>query len=136
MHTSSGYFAVESSKKIHFDVQRLSRLTTANILTFDIATVNSGGNMNISSGLFTAPVPGNYHFNFFGPKATTFTLTDKGFRWHTQTATNSTGNFFISTYSVRMIRGDTANVHTFSPELAPNSPPIRFSGWLVEDKIH
>ena len=127
---------IESSKKVHFDVQRLSRLTTGSTMTFDIATVNAGANMNISSGLFTAPVPGNYHFTFFGPKNTMFMLTNDGFRWQTQTATNSIGNFFVSNYSVRMIRGDTANVYPTNLELAPNSPPIRFSGWLVEDKIH
>ena len=43
--------AVVSSKKVHFDVQRLSRLTTGSTMTFDIATVNAGANMNISSGI-------------------------------------------------------------------------------------
>ena len=128
--------AVVSSKKVHFDVQRLSRLTTGSTMTFDIATVNAGANMNISSGIFTAPVPGNYHFTYFGPKAIMFKLNNQGLFWQSQTATNSIGNFFVSNYSVRMIRGDTANVYPTNLELAPNSPPIRVSGWLVEDKIH
>lgn len=55
------------SKPTYFSVQRTSPFTTVNTsIPFDTASVNVGGAMDLTTGVFTAPVPGIYSFSFKG----------------------------------------------------------------------
>ena len=52
---------------VHFYVQRNSNFnTTGTPIRFDLALVNDGNAMNLTSGIFTAPRPGIYFFSFTG----------------------------------------------------------------------
>ncbi len=61
-----GYVDVKSAP-VHFYVQRNSSFnTTGTPIPFDLALVNEGNAMNLTSGIFTAPRPGIYFFSFAG----------------------------------------------------------------------
>ncbi len=59
-----GYADVKSTP-VHFYVQRNSDFnTTKTRIPFDLARVNEGNAMDLTSGKFTAPAPGIYFFSF------------------------------------------------------------------------
>jgi hypothetical protein len=61
-----GYADVKSAP-VYFYVQRNSSFRTEDTpIPFDLARVNEGNAMNLTSGKFTAPRPGIYFFSFVG----------------------------------------------------------------------
>ena len=57
------------TKSVHFYVQRNSSFSNEEtIISFEFARLNEGEAMNLTSGTFTAPVPGIYHFEFSAQK--------------------------------------------------------------------
>nr|CAH0101839.1 unnamed protein product [Daphnia galeata] len=61
-----GYNDVKSAP-VHFYVQRNRQFSTYQTpIPFDLAVVNEGNAMNLTSGIFTAPRPGIYFFSFTG----------------------------------------------------------------------
>jgi hypothetical protein len=61
-----GYADVKT-ESVHFYVQRNSNFNTKGTpIPFDLARVNEGNAMNLTSGKFTAPRPGIYFFSFTG----------------------------------------------------------------------
>ncbi|KZS14837.1 Contactin associated protein 1-like protein [Daphnia magna] len=61
-----GYADVKSTH-VYFYVQRSQRFTTVNAsIPFDVATLNVGNGMNVTTGIFTAPRAGTYFFCFTG----------------------------------------------------------------------
>ena len=54
------------STPVHFYVQRNSAFTGVTPIPFDLARVNEGNAMNLTSGKFTAPRTGIYFFSFTG----------------------------------------------------------------------
>ncbi len=60
-------YADVKSTPVHFYVQRNSSFTTPSTpIPFELARVNEGNAMNLTSGIFTAPRPGIYFFSFTG----------------------------------------------------------------------
>jgi hypothetical protein len=61
-------FADVKSAPVHFYVQRnsSSRNSEKTPIPFDLARVNEGKAMDLTSGIFTAPRPGIYFFSFTG----------------------------------------------------------------------
>ncbi len=61
-----GYVDVKSAH-VHFHVQRNSPFyTTGTPIPFELALVNEGNAMDLTTGKFTAPQPGIYVFSFTG----------------------------------------------------------------------
>ena len=61
-----GFVDVKSAP-VHFFVQRNSTFNTTNTpIPYDLAVVNEGNAMDLTSGKFTAPRPGMYSFSFTG----------------------------------------------------------------------
>ncbi len=54
---------------IHFYVKRNSYFNSAgSVIPFQLARLNEGDAFDLTSGIFTAPVPGVYHFQISGLK--------------------------------------------------------------------
>jgi hypothetical protein len=61
-----GYDDVKSAP-VYFYVQRNSPFNTINVpISFQVSRLNIGNAMDLSTGKFTAPVPGTYFFSFTG----------------------------------------------------------------------
>ncbi|XP_046456949.1 uncharacterized protein LOC124204010 isoform X3 [Daphnia pulex] len=72
-----GYSDVKSAP-VHFHVTRNSSFNeTFTPILFDLAVVNEGNAMDLTSGIFTAPRPGMYSFSFAGVAH----LTSSSFAW-------------------------------------------------------
>jgi len=54
------------SSFVHFFVVRTTNWSIAGTMPFEKEYLNLGGGMNLASGVFTAPKPGIYAFNFVG----------------------------------------------------------------------
>ena len=62
--TSLGNIDVKT-KSVHFYVQRDKPFSTPNVvIPFELERLNVGGAMNLTTGIFTVPVAGIYHFEF------------------------------------------------------------------------
>jgi hypothetical protein len=60
-----GYVDVKSTP-VYFYVQRESSFSSSGPIPFELARVNEGNAMDLTSGKFTAPRPGIYFFSFAG----------------------------------------------------------------------
>lgn len=62
-----GYLIDRQSFPIYVNVQMKNRFSTQrSTIPFDVEKLNVGGAMNLTSGTFTAPKPGIYHFPLAG----------------------------------------------------------------------
>ncbi len=105
---------------IHFFVQRKTPLNIGGVVTFEIEKLNVGGAMEFSTGIFTTPRTGIYHFTFSGirdkdPEDTYVELyrtvgsqTDKiVVAYADHSATYGALGF---TATIRLLKGDIINV--------------------------
>ena len=73
-------------------------MSTDSVVTFQVKQLNIGNAMNIETGVFTAPVPGIYHFAFKGIKdGSTMVPLSVFLRLNgvVVASTNAPGNFLI-----------------------------------------
>lgn len=78
----NGFLANSSDNGTLFNINTSGKITTPKVpafnvyssfvstqsgnLTYNATNSNNGGHMNLGTGLFTAPVSGYYHFNYYG----------------------------------------------------------------------
>ena len=118
-------------------------------IPFAFGRLNEGETMNLASGIFTAPVPGIYHFEFSGIKDKSSPLLFIELRLNDATVgighTEQTadGKESIDTVSLsaslRLKANDRVNLYNSgSGVLLDNKYPnhyTHFTGWLVEEDL-
>jgi len=124
-------------------VQRESSFGSPGVTPFQSASLNEGGAMNVTSGVFTTPVAGIYHFEFSGLKSPSSTYLHVNLQVNgasVATADTNPGvtgaNDSVSlTASLRLKANDTVNLHNWkNGVLFDNGGHLNnFAGWLVEE---
>jgi len=133
------------TKTVHFYVQRNSDFDDNAVIPFDVAPVNEGDAFDLSSGIFTVPVPGIYHFDFSALKSYTATYLGIYLQVNgvevggagTQQSNTGSYNVISLSASLRLAAGDRVNLYNvYSGVLVDTSDHYtHFSGWLVEEDL-
>jgi hypothetical protein len=147
-----GYADVKSAP-VHFYVQRNSPFKTENTpIPFDLAVVNEGNAMNLTSGKFTAPRPGIYFFSFAGT-ARLYSSSSVNFysrlylNGHRIGASNVQENNgpvdqwspFTLQSTLNLKKGDRVWVQirgSFSSLYDDSDHLTHFTGFMLEEEIH
>jgi len=134
-------------------VQRNSSFSgwgSSGIIPFDLARLNAGGAMNVSSGVFTVPVPGIYHFEFsavsdFPGDFSAVYLQVNGqsvaasYSTHANQSPTGTGDCLSLTSYLRLKSNDRVNMYNYAGTLYDYEPYgnhfTQFNGWLVEQDL-
>ncbi len=136
------------TKTVHFYVQRNNTFSMPGaVIPFERARLNEGGAFNLASGIFTVPVTGIYHFEFFAMKhnagdylfiylqvnganvGCAYTgYADSGSKTHDVVSLSS---------SLRLAAGDRVNLlnNYFGMMFDNSNHHTHFTGWLVEEEL-
>ena len=146
MQESIGILDVKT-KDVHFYVQRNSSFSKRHsVIPFELAWLNKGLAMNLTSGIFTAPVNGIYHFQFSGVKAESSDFLEIFIQVngvnvglaYTEDTNHTKAAFGISlTSSLRLKVNDRVNLIKYkSGTLYDDIQHLtHFTGWLVDEEL-
>jgi len=132
------------TKGVQFYVQRNTSFGTSGVIPFDLDPVNEGEAMDLSSGVFTAPVHGIYHFSFAGVKD--FSSYNLGVHLLVNGGNVAVANgnpqrtggleSISLTASLRLKTGDKVHLWLTVGMLYDDvSHFTHFTGWLVEEEL-
>lgn len=132
------------TKTIHFYVQRNTSFTAGGRISFEFERLNEGGSMNSITGVFTALVPGIYHFEFSGLKEQIVPFLSV----YLQVNGANVGKAYISSSvgnrdslsiqaSLRLKVNDKVNLFNEEGRFydSPNHL-THFAGWLVDEDLN
>jgi len=115
------------------------------VIPFELARLNEGDAMNLDTGIFTAPVPGIYHFEFSGIKEyystnlNVFLQVNGENVGNAYTQPSNTGNLESLSLSVslRLKANDKVNLYNYGSGVLFDdiNHNTHFTGWLVEEDL-
>lgn len=134
------------TKSVHFFVQRKTSFQMDGVIPFRVERLNLGEAMNLTSGVFTVPLNGTYHFQFSGIKKWSSEEMYIGLQVNGKgvgTGLSNDGQSKLAyspvslTASLRLKAGDRVNLLKSKGELydAPTAFYSHFTGWLVEEDM-
>lgn len=137
------------TKSIHFYVQRSTNFGVSNaVIPWEVVRLNEGGAMNIASGIFTAPVPGIYHFEYSGVKLNSALYLCVFLQVNGVTIGTAGSNAggepgiyesYSLTASLRLKAGDTVRLYNSLDGILYEANTVnyknQFAGWLVEEDL-
>lgn len=135
------------TKIVHFFVTKNESFAGSGYMRFDKEFLNIGGAMNLTTGVFTVPVNGTYHFEFTGYKDTSDTdLTiflqvngPNGGFFGTSIASGPSGKYtsLYLTASLQLKVNDQVilSKSTSGVLYEAGSSMTQFTGWLVEEDL-
>jgi len=149
--TRVGFLDVKSSS-VHFFVTRTTGWNTVGTMPFDVEHLNSGGGMNLASGVFTAPTAGIYAFTFKGEGyAGTLAAPNGGYGSVTlqrnsldvasgyssiEGAKPGTRSTVFVQATLKLSMGDTISIqHKAGATYSTDSNDIQFVGSLIEEDL-
>jgi len=151
-----GYVDVKSWQSgaggIHFYVQRQTPFATQDgVVPFEIERLNTGGAMNLTSGVFTAPVPGIYYFYFCGLKSDQApnwlavylrlngALVGQGYAPASFKTSGSSSSYYTLAFgsTLRLAKGDKIDLFKWDDGVLYDYPghSTHFTGWLLEEEL-
>ena len=133
------------SSAVHFYVGRTNIYTTgSSIIPFQVEHLNVGGGMNLSTGVFTVPVDGVYHFEYSGMKDSSASkliiqLQVNGTALgRAETNPFASGNYYSLslTVSLQLKKYDRVNLfNEYGALYDYGTFHTQFAGWLVEEDL-
>ena len=132
------------TKNVHFYVQRLNGFFTSDVvIPFDVAVMNEGNAFDLARGIFTALVPGIYHFQFSAVKyeniealRIVLQVNGKNVGMAGTDKNKESWNAVSISASLRLKAGDRVNMYNEYGMIADGPPRwTHFSGWLVEEDL-
>jgi len=132
---------------VHFYVQRQSDYgADYTIIPFEVEKLNVGGAMNTKAGVFTAPLPGIYHFGFscLMDAQSLFLVVYLQLNGNTVgLASSNTAPSGVKAYlttslhaSLKLKKGDRINMYKHLGTLRDHGDHFtHFFGWLVEEDL-
>jgi len=131
------------TKSIHFYVQKDRSVFVNSVIPFELERLNEGGAMKAASGIFTAPVPGIYHFQFSctaerGDQTTLDVQIQLNGKKVGMAMTSSHERYFSTslTASLRLKVNDRVNLYKSDGILHDSiGHHTDFAGWLVEEDL-
>ena len=140
-----------TTKNIFFYAQRSSPFSQSDsVVPWELERLNEGRAFNLISGIFTAPVPGIYHFTFHGVKDQAMSYLDIILQLNGNTfataITGITGSFDSLSLSATLRLKANDHVNLFNSRNGFVYPTgnlydvghhhvTHFSGWLLEEDL-
>ena len=132
------------TKSVHFYVQRNTGipLAVSGVIPWEVEQLNEGNAMDLSTGVFTVPVTGIYHFDFSAVQEYSFEhlyvflqVNGANMGWAFTKGNHAYDTISLSS-SLHLQAGDKVNLFKKAGYLHDSTRhSTHFTGWLVEEDL-
>ena len=142
--TLIGFNDIKTAAGVYFYVQRKSELKISNkVIPWEVEILNIGDAMNPSTGIFTTPVNGRYHFGFTAISSKSsqnnFVCLRVNGNNTAQSSAGSSGSntgYSLPVYATLSLKkGDTIDMLLSGRTFEEKAPQALFFGILLEEDL-